>query len=322
MPIWIRLILLVLILFTLASYIDKKAWWIRVFDFPRLQIAFLIVIFIIVAFFYSPAFNWIDFSLLVIAILALSFQSVYIFPYLPLAQKEVLHTTEDDPGDSLTLIVSNVRMQNKEYGKLIELVKNYKPDILITVETSHWWKDRLAALEEVFPFHFYHPLENTYGMLLFSRIPLIKPEVKFLVQDEVPSIHTKVRFNDSSINLICVHPKPPAPGEADTSVPRDRELMKLAREIRSDREAYIIAGDFNDVAWSDTTTRFQRKSEMLDPRKGRGFFSTYNANIPFLRFPLDHFFFTRQFRLIDMQKLPDIGSDHFPIMVKVELNDA
>ena len=30
------------------------------------------------------------------------------------------------------------------------------------------------------------PQENTYGMLLYSRLELLAPEGKFLVQDELP----------------------------------------------------------------------------------------------------------------------------------------
>ena len=71
----------------------------------------------------------------------------------------------------------------------------------------------------------------------------------------------------------------------------------------------------NDVAWSHSTHLFQRISGLLDPRIGRGFYSTYNANWSLLRWPIDHAFFDQSFMLLDLQVLDDIGSDHFPLYI-------
>ena len=34
-----------------------------------------------------------------------------------------------------------------------------------------------------------------------------------------------------------------------------------------------------------------------------------------MRYPLDHVFASRHFQLVELRRLPDIGSDHFPILV-------
>ena len=90
-------------------------------------------------------------------------------------------------------------------------------------------------------------------------------------------------------------------------------------EARADDLPAVVSGDLNDVAWSATTRRFQRLSQLLDPRVGRGFFSTFDARIPILRWPLDHLFHDSRFRLIKMERLPKIGSDHFPILFQLAL---
>jgi hypothetical protein len=56
-------------------------------------------------------------------------------------------------------------------------------------------------------------------------------------------------------------------------------------------------------------------SGLLDPRIGRGFFNTFHARIPVLRFPLDHVFHSNHFRLLELRRLPRFGSDHFPVLV-------
>ena len=77
----------------------------------------------------------------------------------------------------------------------------------------------------------------------------------------------------------------------------------------------IVAGDLNDVAWSRTTRLLQELSGLLDPRIERGPHSTFNANWPFLRWPLDHVVFEKSFQLRELKVVENIGSDHFPLFV-------
>jgi endonuclease/exonuclease/phosphatase (EEP) superfamily protein YafD len=168
------------------------------------------------------------------------------------------------------------------------------------------------------------PLENSYGMILYSRLPLIDPEIRFLVKEEIPSIRTRVRLGDGrTIWLYGVHPEPPASLKPDKtprgSGPRDVELLLLAEELEKLNEPTIVVGDFNDVAWSHTTRLFKRLSRLLDPRRGRGMFNTFNANYPPLRYPLDHLFHSEHLTLVDFRRLPYTGSDHFPIYAALQL---
>ncbi len=79
----------------------------------------------------------------------------------------------------------------------------------------------------------------------------------------------------------------------------------------------IVAGDLNDVAWSRTNELFQEVSGLLDPRVGRGLYSTYNAHRPLLRWPLDHVFFEPSFEVEALRRMGHIGSDHFPVFISL-----
>jgi hypothetical protein len=73
----------------------------------------------------------------------------------------------------------------------------------------------------------------------------------------------------------------------------------------------------NDVAWSHTSELFRRISSLLDPRVGRGLLPTFHADYSLLRWPLDHVFVSAEFKVDDMERLPYMGSDHFPIYIKL-----
>jgi endonuclease/exonuclease/phosphatase (EEP) superfamily protein YafD len=105
------------------------------------------------------------------------------------------------------------------------------------------------------------------------------------------------------------------PTESVRSNERDAELLFVGRMIKEQDAPTIVAGDLNDVAWSRTTKLFQKISGLLDPRIGRGLYSSFHAKYPLIKFPLDHVFHTNHFRLVELKRLPNIGSDHYPIFI-------
>jgi endonuclease/exonuclease/phosphatase (EEP) superfamily protein YafD len=153
-------------------------------------------------------------------------------------------------------------------------------------------------------------------MLFYTRLELLNAEILFRVYDDVPSVRARIALPSGvEVELYCLHPKPPVPREERSSEQRDAELLIVGRETRGNSTPTVVMGDLNDVAWSHTNYLFQRVSGLLDPRIGRGFYNTFDARYPIMRFPLDHFFHSNHFRLITLRRLPYFGSDHFPMYI-------
>ena len=128
--------------------------------------------------------------------------------------------------------------------------------------------------------------------------------------------------NKKKIKFYALHPEPPVPHENPYSTDRDAEILLIVNEATDEKMPMIVAGDLNDVAWSYTSTLFQKVSGLLDPRRGRGFYSSFHAKYPIFRWPLDHIFCSGHFRVCKMKRLRDIGSDHFPILIDLHLANA
>lgn len=309
-----------LALATLASLIKWNNWWIRIFDFPRLQIAVLQIMTIGVSvLIYNFQSTWhfiFTFSLSI----CLGYQAYKIYPYTFLARKQVKKYSGNDSSMAISIMISNVLMPNQKSKELIQVIRSTQPQLLLTLESDKWWENQLKELEGDYPYSVKMPLDNLYGMHLYSKLELVDYQVNYLVQENIPSIegHIKLLSGDL-VRIYCIHPKPPAPGESNTSTPRDAEILLVGRKLSKQNEPTLVFGDLNDVAWSNTTRLFQQISGLLDPRIGRGFFSTFHARYPPLRWPLDHVFHSPCFELIQYKRLPDIGSDHFPIYTKLYL---
>lgn len=308
-----------IILFTLIPLVRNDNWFFRVFEYPRLQklIALLFITGCHASLFEIRGNP--EYFFLGVCILTLIYLFYQVLPFTPFTKVQLVRCHSNEKADRIKLFIGNVYQFNEQTDKCFSVLSKRDPDVIMVVETNNSWAEKLAILEKEYKYQVKIPLENTYGMMLYSRLELIDSEIKFLVEKDIPSIHTKIRLDSGKIiRLYCLHPTPPVPQENPRSTERDKEILLVAKEAKKSKEPVIVAGDLNDVAWSYTTDLFSKTSGLLDPRKGRGFYNTFHANYFFLRFPLDHVFCSTDFTLVSIERMSHIGSDHFPMFIELQ----
>jgi endonuclease/exonuclease/phosphatase (EEP) superfamily protein YafD len=301
----------VLVALTALPLLRSSRWWIRVWDYPRLQLgaALAVAVLLQVVVFEKSTPSIV---MMLVTVAAFAWQAYSVFPYTRLHPVQSLASKSQDGPNRVSVLVANVLQDNRNAAGLFDIVREVDPDILITVETNAWWDAQLLQLQERYPFDVRHPLENTYGIHVFSKLELREVCVRELVSSGIPSVRANVRLRSGrEFDLYAVHPEPPLPNKDVEE--RDAELLIVARESKQRHRPTLIAGDLNDVAWSHTTRLFQRISGLLDPRVGRGLFPTFHADHRLARWPLDHLFHDASFRLVSLKVLRSFGSDHFPI---------
>lgn len=315
------LLSLVPIALTVLPLLKTAKWWVRLWDYPRQQLAATLALTGALQALALPR-RRATAGLGAATAASLAWQAWQIAPYTRLHRAQVREAERADVANTVGLLIANVYQDNRDVDRFLRRIDEVDPDVILAVETDHWWDARLVvALAERYRHAVRHPLDNTYGLHLFSRLELRDVRVTDRVTRDIPSVFARVVLRSGEeIALYGLHPRPPQIG--DDVDQRDAELLLVAREVETAPHRVIVCGDLNDVAWSHTTRLFQRISGLLDPRVGRGLYPTFHADHWLARWPLDHVFHGAAFRLERLQVLGHIGSDHFPVYVRLVFDPA
>lgn len=339
------------IIVTVLSASPGRAWWIRVCDFPRAQVLFVGSCMLILAiarlsdWWGSNWVPWVGGTVSLLLLTAMALQAWWFIRLTPLASKEVpgfpssavdtsQSASSDDESSShsrdqqhahdtvrMRIVTANVDYTNTDTAGTIESLVAHDPDVLALVEPDESWSDALQTHAGQYEHRVTELRAKGRGISLLSRYPIIRSEIRYLVRDDRPSIWAELQMSPVLVVGICVlHPPPPGlPKRSDpgrvSSKPRDLELDIAAEDVASSSiKHWIVAGDFNDVGWSATTMRAKQIGGLLDPRIGRGMFSTFPSYAPFLRYPIDHVLLSEGIMIQDLKRLANIGSDHLPLL--------
>lgn len=308
----------VLGVFTLLPWVRSGWWVVRVCDFPRAQFGVACVVGVIVAgalllLGYRNIPVWCAGALFAICA---AVQGGYVIQFLPVWPKAVSTLGQHERGAGLRVLVANLDYENTQHDAVANWLDRDDVDMLVLVEVDENWMEELRGVRERFEHRIEAVRPEGLGIVLWSKLELSETTVEHLVSDDRPSLHGRARLRDGrTVAVHALHPTPPGleddDGDRHDSRVRDAELVLLAKRIASEpRTDRIVVGDLNDAAWSHTTRLFLRLSGMLDPRRGRGMYSTYPASTPLLRYPIDHVFVSDGFRVVGLERERAPGSDH------------
>lgn len=303
-----------IVVVTLLPLADTNAWWVRALDFPRPQIAFLAGLVLLLSLL-LPGMGRLIIPVTMIACCGYHLWRVY--PYTPLAQVEM--TLADTAPDEIRILSANVLMENRRHDLVLDAIDRVRPEILLLMETDQTWLDALEPALSRYSTVVRAPKDNHYGMIFATTLPVDDARIVELTAEETPSLFAQLTApNGKTFRFVGLHPRPPVPGE-DTDE-RDAKIYYAARFARTSQVPVVVTGDFNDVAWSDTSRTFKHVGQYLDPRIGRGFCSSFDAEKVYLRFPIDQLYVTQDIAVVALERLDYVGSDHFPMFARIRVD--
>ncbi len=314
---------MVIVVSLLSLIYDVSYWYSKVLDFPRQQYLLMGVICLLLLIWFNKTWKPASILLILGLISSIGIHSVRILPYV-IGEKTVpdanLETVAEE--NIVSIMIANVLISNKKVDDFLKIVNKTAPDLLLVMEVNDWWMTELNALTKQYPYIMKYPADNAYGMTLYSKLPLENNEIKFLSKPDVPSFHALVTLpSGKSFRFHGVHPVAPVPSEKypDNEGEKEVALIKVGKLVSEESVPSVVAGDFNDVSWSYSSRLFGKNGNLKNVRIGRGLYNSFDAHSYIMRWPLDHFFVSNDFSLLELERLPGFGSDHFPLFVKLVL---
>ncbi|MCG2431859.1 endonuclease/exonuclease/phosphatase family protein [Aequorivita xiaoshiensis] len=315
--------LLIAVFSILSIFRDTENRILKMMDFPRIQFFIISVFCLILILSVVKKWRWYKYLILLFIISGIVVNGSYIINYTPLVA-EIVPTSKtlSSTDAQISLLLTNVKMSNRNSQKLISIINQRDPDLILAMEVDSWWDNNLDIFVNDYPFSQKVILDNTYGMILYSKLPFLEKEIYYLNNENVPSFESTILLNNGKrLSLFCMHPVPPTHFKKlpDNAGQKEKALMKMGAMINKRKYPTVVAGDLNDVVWSNVDKLTNTKSILYDVRVGRGFFNNFNAENFLMRWPLDHVFVTDEFSVKKLERLSDIGSDHFPMYIELVL---
>jgi endonuclease/exonuclease/phosphatase (EEP) superfamily protein YafD len=221
------------------------------------------------------------------------------------------------PIDSINLkvMLSNIYGNNNQYQKVIDLIKQENPDIIVLQEYTAIWDQELTSIETIYPYTLKRNRQDNFGMAIYSKIPLEKSDTLYFSEANIPTFYTHFTLQNQEIDLIAIHPFPPLNSSLFSL--RNQELNQTANyfnQIKNNSDHQIIIGDFNTTMWSPIYRQFSQQTNLKNTRLGFGILPTWRVDSFIFAIPIDHCLISQNIQVKNFKVGNNINSDHLPII--------
>jgi endonuclease/exonuclease/phosphatase (EEP) superfamily protein YafD len=218
----------------------------------------------------------------------------------------------EDPSQvpAFRVVLLNVRTESRAYERVSRFLRDTSPTVVLLEEVDDEWMEHLAPL---LPCWKIETRSDNFGIALGSRVPLERAEIVDLGPAGVPSVVGYIKVGAQQVTLVGAHPLAPA-GQRNWRQ-RNEQLARLTEFLTPLERPLVLVGDLNATSWSPFFTDLMKRTGLRDTRLGRGLQSSWPVPLPLLRVPIDHCLVSSDLAVLSRRLGPDVGSDHFPVMV-------
>jgi endonuclease/exonuclease/phosphatase (EEP) superfamily protein YafD len=242
--------------------------------------------------------------------------AIWIAPYVAVGQRAVAAVSPAASGaPPIEVMAANVFFRNHSARRLLELVREESPDVLLLSEYTHEWAANVDELRRDYPYHVELPEWRADGIALYSRFPFDGAEIFAL--GTMPAIEARVLTPSGPLTIFGVHLR--SPSSPRRAAHRDRQLRLLADRIATRSGPVAVVGDLNITPYSPPYGNFLRRTGFTDTRIGRTLRPSWPTYLPIFGIPIDHCIVSPDVTILAHRTLRRIGSDHYPILAELAL---
>jgi endonuclease/exonuclease/phosphatase (EEP) superfamily protein YafD len=238
-------------------------------------------------------------------------------PVLPYVPQIGAATAAHSSTARVTVATVNVSFLQFSARRLLEILDEAAPDVVLIVEFTPHAQEVLAALDTRYPHSYKLPAEGPYGIAIWSRLDL---EAKPFSLGRLPAIEARVHGPGGTFTLLGVHLS--APTGPRRGAQRNQQLELLAKYSAGIAGPVVVAGDFNVTPYSPFYTDWLAASGLTDTRRRRTLSVSWPAVLPIAGIPIDHVAVSDEFDILAHRRLPNFDSDHYGIVAELALRDG
>lgn len=294
---------------SLAAFLGRWVWWLDVLANFRAQ--YVVVLAFLGLVILMSKWRKIGYTVLGVAL-------VNLVAVLPLYVGSPAQASLEAP--SVRVMSFNLLSTNESYADVIEYIETVDPELVLLHEASRPWEVAMEAsgLE-------YQVIRPRSDDLIFGTLVLVRGEeveaVSYGFSSSSPRA-VELTFTPfgwtTQLAVLGTHPL--APTDEERAELRDAQLAFAGQWASGQTGAYVVVGDFNSTPWSWPFRRLMSSAELLNSQTGFGLQPTFSSESNLLlRIPIDHLVHSPALEVTDRQLGPDLGSDHFPLLVDLQL---
>ncbi len=218
------------------------------------------------------------------------------------------------PAASATLRIAsiNVLYNNSQHERLLDVVRQESPEIVLLLEVDASWDSTLATLKDEFPYSLIETRTGSFGIALFSKLPLEDLQLFEIGSSGIPSVKATVRFQGTPVQIVGTHFMPPMGGMKSSL--RNEQLYATAFELARISRPCLVLGDLNITPWSPFFRDLLRKGNLLNSQVGFGIQPSWLGVLP-----IDHLLHSADISIHERRIGARFGSDHRPLVVDFAL---
>jgi endonuclease/exonuclease/phosphatase (EEP) superfamily protein YafD len=223
-------------------------------------------------------------------------------------------------SEAIKILFSNIHAKNTHHHEILDLISKEGPDVVVLVEVNNTWLKWLKPLGKTYPHSQTAKGKHYERIVLFSQLPILSSREKYFGSHHVPALIATLDFKNQPLTIYTSHlTSPISPGHAEA---RNETLKLLAQEIQLTKEPAVLIGDLNISPWSPYFYDLVRTSGLKDSRDGFGIQASWPTVAPPFLIPLDHCLVHPSIQVLDRRLGPNIGSDHYPVLLQLALSKA
>ena len=223
-------------------------------------------------------------------------------------------------ADDIRVMTFNLLSENQQYSDVIDYIRTVDPDLVLLHEASRPWEVAIESADLD-----YEIVRARSDDLIFGTLVLVRGEGITAVSHGFAAAAARavaLEYTphgwETALSVLGTHPL--APTDQDRADLRDAQIGFAGEWASEQAGAFIVVGDFNATPWSWPFRRLMSAADLENSQTGFGLQPTFRSTTNLLlRIPIDHLVHSPALEVTGRQLGPALGSDHFPLVVDLQV---